>query len=226
MKFRLALAVLALPTTALGETIVGPANVVDGDTITIEGRKVRLFGIDAPEADQICTLDGEPWACRQASTEQLGEIIKDQSVECAGDETDTYGRLIAVCHAGRYELNRTLVQYGWAVAFRRYSDVGDELRAQGGKKGLWRSIFDLPEAHRMAKRFAADEARQPRAAPRSRQPATQTAVGCVIKGNRNRRGQWIYHLPGMRYYDATRPEELFCTEAQAQAAGYRRAIVR
>ena len=48
----------------------------------------------------------------------------------------------------------------------------------------------------------------------------------MIKGNQNRRGQWIYHLLGMPYYDQTRPEQLFCTEAEAQAAGYRRAIVR
>lgn len=49
---------------------------------------------------------------------------------------------------------------------------------------------------------------------------------CRIKGNHSRRGDWIYHLPGMPYYDATRAEAYFCTEAQAQAAGYRRAIVR
>lgn len=49
---------------------------------------------------------------------------------------------------------------------------------------------------------------------------------CLIKGNHSRRGDWIYHLPGMPYYDDTRAEAYFCTEAQAQAAGYRRAIVR
>jgi hypothetical protein len=53
-----------------------------------------------------------------------------------------------------------------------------------------------------------------------------SSSGCVIKGNRNRKGEWIYHVPGMPYYDVTRPEEIFCTEAQGQAAGYRRAIVR
>lgn len=42
----------------------------------------------------------------------------------------------------------------------------------------------------------------------------------------SRRGEWIYHLPGMPYYNATRAEAYFCTEAEAQAAGYRRAIVR
>jgi hypothetical protein len=51
-------------------------------------------------------------------------------------------------------------------------------------------------------------------------------AACRIKGNRNRKGQWIYHLPGMPYYEQTRAEDMFCTEAQARAAGYRRAIVR
>ena len=49
---------------------------------------------------------------------------------------------------------------------------------------------------------------------------------CNIKGNHSRKGEWIYHLPGMPYYDRTRPEEIFCTEAEARAAGYRRAIVK
>jgi hypothetical protein len=48
----------------------------------------------------------------------------------------------------------------------------------------------------------------------------------MIKGNRNRKGQWIYHVPGMPYYEQTRAEEMFCTEAEARAAGYRRAKVR
>jgi hypothetical protein len=30
----------------------------------------------------------------------------------------------------------------------------------------------------------------------------------------------------MPYYDATRAEEIFCTKADARAAGYRRAIVK
>jgi hypothetical protein len=48
---------------------------------------------------------------------------------------------------------------------------------------------------------------------------------CVIKGNRGLHG-WIYHVPGMPYYAETRAEEVFCSEAAARAAGYRRAIVR
>lgn len=49
-----------------------------------------------------------------------------------------------------------------------------------------------------------------------------SARGCVIRGNQSRYGDYIYHLPGQRYYDVTRPEALFCTEREAMAAGFRR----
>ena len=51
----------------------------------------------------------------------------------------------------------------------------------------------------------------------------RNAFGCAIKGNVSQlNGEYIYYLPGMNYYDGTRPERLFCTEEEAQAAGFRR----
>jgi hypothetical protein len=44
----------------------------------------------------------------------------------------------------------------------------------------------------------------------------------VIKGNHSRRGEWIYHLPGKPYHNETRAEQMFCSEEEAMAAGYRR----
>lgn len=101
----------------------------------------------------------------------------------------------------------------------------DEARAKAARRGIWASEFIAPEDYRAQSAAAvaskaASPARAVRAAP------VQQFSGCVIKGNRNRRGQWIYHVPGMPYYDVTRAEEMFCSEAQAQAAGYRRAIVK
>jgi hypothetical protein len=49
--------------------------------------------------------------------------------------------------------------------------------------------------------------------------------GCTIKGNQGSNG-WIYHLPGMPFYDRTKAEQMFCSEAEAQEAGYRRAKER
>jgi hypothetical protein len=102
-----------------------------------------------------------------------------------------------------------------------YSDqyVADETRARAGKLGLWASSFELPQDYRAAQRETA--APSPRA-QRTRVTAQTPSSACLIKGNHSRRGEWIYHLPSMPYYEQTRAEEVFCTEAEAQAAGYRR----
>ena len=46
---------------------------------------------------------------------------------------------------------------------------------------------------------------------------------CLIKGNINAKGNKIYHMPGQRDYDKTVAEEMFCTEQEAQAAGFKAA---
>lgn len=200
---------------------------MDGDSLEIDGRSVRLFGIDAPEFDQNCQKDGADWRCGQAAKDQLAAMVAGQRVECVGQGTDPHKRLLAICSIGGDQLNQAMVEQGWALAYRQFSDayVPAELHARAQGLGIWTSTFMTPGDYRMAKASP-----QPRSAARGNSaPARQTSSwsgGCVIKGNRNRRGEWIYHLPGMPYYDQTRAEDIFCTEAQAMAAGYRRARVR
>lgn len=224
MKALIALATSLIAAPVAAETVSGAATVIDGDTLEIGDRRIRLFGIDAPEAQQTCDRRGETWACGEESASQLRALIGSKQVACTGDETDQYGRLVAVCSAGHLELNKTMVAEGWATAFRKYSTayVADEIRAGSGRRGLWTSDFVLPESYRTAQ---AEEA--PPQVSQARQPATrQASTSCAIKGNHSRRGEWIYHLPGMPYYERTRAEEMFCTEAEAQAAGYRRSRAR
>lgn len=222
-------AVLALgaPATVYAQSVFGRASAVDGDSLVVEGKRVRLFGIDAPEFDQTCQKDGAEWACGQTAKEQLAALVSGQRVECQGQGVDQHGRILAICSVGRDELNQIMVEQGWAVAYRQYSDayVPAELQAKAQRLGIWSSKFALPSDYRHSKLPPEPKlAVQPRAT--ARHPAAPWSGGCVIKGNRNRRGEWIYHLPGMPYYDQTRAEEMFCTEAEAQAAGYRRAKVR
>lgn len=222
-------AVTLLATPALAETIAGPAEVVDGDSLVVSGRRIRLVGIDAPEYDQTCNRAGQSWACGIEAKTQLASLVAGHRVECTGAERDVHARLLAVCSVGYVELNQALVAGGWAVAYRAYTDayVSDEVQAKTARLGIWGSLFESPYEFRQRKLPPVSAA-----APTIHRSATSGgrvgpfASGCVIKGNRNRRGQWIYHLPGMPYYDQTRAEEIFCTEEQAQRAGYRRAIVR
>lgn len=189
---------------------------------------MRLFGIDAPELAQTCRTNGTPWNCGERARGNLAELIKGQTVHCEGQGVDQHARLIAVCSAGGLELNETMVSYGWALAYREFSDayVPAETRAKANGLGIWSSQFQKPADYRLSLLPAPPVAAARAASPPPRRGDTTSPAGCVIKGNRNRRGQWIYHLPGMPYYDQTRAEEMFCTEAEAQAAGYRRAIVR
>ena len=234
MRNLLPMLLLAIPAAASAQSVSGPASAIDGDSLTVSGVEVRLFGVDAPEGRQTCERDGQAWRCGEAAAQQLRDLVAGKQVHCRGQGRDTYGRVLAVCSAGYDELNSTMVEQGWATAFRKYSDayVAPETRAKQAKLGIWSSTFVLPEDYRNANRQwdpTEQPARQsfarPRTAARTSQPQ-QYSGGCAIKGNHSRRGEWIYHVPGMPYYEQTRPEAMFCTEQQAQAAGYRRAIVR
>jgi hypothetical protein len=193
-------------------------------------REVRLFGIDAPEYDQTCERAGREWSCGSAAADRLAQLITGKNVVCASVGTDQHGRLLGRCMVGATDVNRAMVASGYAVAFRSYSSdyVSAEDSARVSKRGIWSGTFQMPSDYR----HAGDEPIAQR--PKTREKAVASSSNwqarangnCNIKGNRNRKGQWIYHVPGMPYYDQTRPEEIFCTEALARAAGYRRAVVR
>lgn len=214
----------SLPARA--QVVQGTARAVDGDTLEVSGKRVRLYGIDAPESDQTCEKDGVRWACGQIATQQLSALVVGQVVACNGTGVDQYGRLLAVCTAGPEQLNEVMVEQGWAVAYRQYSDdyVVAELRAKDNRLGIWSSKFMLPSDYRHSKLPPAPAMPAKRQRTNA-QPPLWTG-GCLIKGNRNRRGELIYHIPGMPYYEQTHAEEMFCTEAQALAVGYRRAKVQ
>ena len=225
-------AVLLLLSSAAAAQLVfsGVGRVKDGDSLMVGATEVRLHGIDAPELHQTCQRAGRSWACGAEAKEQLEALAGGKRIDCDQVGTDQYQRALARCRVGDLDINRTLVALGYAVAFRRYSldYASAEESAKVNRRGLWSGTFEMPSEYRHP-----ELARSPsppmrrsvaRASPRISNSAASTA--CRIKGNRNRKGQWIYHLPGMPYYEQTRAEEMFCTEAQAQAAGYRRAIVR
>lgn len=190
--------------------------------------EVRLFGIDAPEWDQSCSRNGKQWACGQEAADHLMHLVTGKQVTCQAVDIDEHGRTVARCSVGSTDVNKTMVATGYAIAYRQYSFeyVSAEESAKANKLGLWSSNFQAPSEYR----HAGDPrpAREAHRGRQSRQPKVAVSsggAGCVIKGNQGSNG-WIYHLPGMPFYDRTKAEQMFCSEAEAQAAGYRRAKVR
>lgn len=233
----LALASATMAPAQAAETFWGLGKAKDGDSLLVGSREVRLFGVDAPEFDQFCQRAGAAWACGSEAANKLSELVTGKEVHCQAIATDQYARTLAKCSVGAVDVNRAMVAAGFAVAYRRYSSeyVTAEGSAKVNHRGLWGGQFELPESYRAEGVTTATPAKTSRSTSersisrsrtRSSDWAGRARANCNIKGNQNRRGQWIYHLPGMPYYDQTRPEQIFCSEAEAQAAGYRRAIVR
>jgi endonuclease YncB( thermonuclease family) len=124
------------------QTLTGRATVNDGDSITLGAQKIRLRGIDAPEFDQTCWRDNLEYPCGRRAREALVALIGRRPVSCSGSEHDKYDRLLATCSAGDAELNRGMVEAGWAVAYGDYRT--EEEVARGGGAGLWAGSFDSP----------------------------------------------------------------------------------
>lgn len=137
---------MAAALSAQAEGVIGQASVIDGDTLEIHGQRIRLFGIDAVESRQRCERDGQAWNCGKDSAFALADRIGRSAIDCRGQEKDRYGRLVAVCFKGAEDLNRWMVEQGWAVAYRRYSVdyVAAEDAARAARRGLWASRFEMP----------------------------------------------------------------------------------
>ncbi len=202
-----------------GDILVGKARATDGDSLRMGDKRIRLFGIDAPESAQTCSVEGEPWKCGRASRKALERLTRGQVLTCLVRDMDR-GRYVATCRVDGEDINARMVRRGWAVAYKRYSlDYWpDELAARAGGLALWRSEFKRPHDYRAGLR-AKRAARAPQAPP---------SADCNIKGNISRSGTRIFHMPGQRDYTRTRineenGERWFCSAQNAREAGWRMA---
>lgn len=127
--------------------ITGSAFVVDGDTLTIAGKRIRLVDIDAPELDQSC-LDGQArdWACGRRASSQLRSVVRGLDLTCLPRSRDQYGRTLATCTLpDKTDVNAWMVQQGWAVS-NSYGRVYDlqQSDAKAAKRGIWVGSFTSP----------------------------------------------------------------------------------
>jgi endonuclease YncB( thermonuclease family) len=141
-----ALAASGLITQRRAPDIVGPADVIDGDSIRVAGIEIRLYGIDAPEFRQTCMRAGHPWRCGRAATRFLETLTQGRELRCRPREADRYGRTVAICFAGETNLGPALVRAGQAVAYGAYQ--AEEREAREARRGVWASSFERPATWR------------------------------------------------------------------------------
>jgi endonuclease YncB( thermonuclease family) len=221
-------------TTHAAEVISGVPRIVDGDTLEIGTTKIRLASIDAPESDQVClNANRERWTCGIEARDRLAVHIGSHPIDCAPAGFDTYGRTLATCTLAGENLNAWMVRQGWALAFVRYSKeyASDEEAARSAGRGLWSGAFIAPWdwRHRNRQTIVLGATSVPVSAQAELLAPTSAAAApspqCIIKGNVNRKGERIYFQPGQLDYarvNMTKPgTRWFCTEHDAQAAGWR-----
>lgn len=178
--------------------------VVDGDTIKLDdNRTIRYIGVDSPEEDE-CFI----WQAKKVNSEAV--LANKVRLEMDINEMDHFGRYLAYVFVqdekgGEVFVNEHLLGEGAAEFFLdtvnlRYQAllVQAAEQAHQEKKGLWQACAPDPK------------------------------LGCQIKGNLDRLDKRWYHLPTFRHYDQVvinleHGDRWFCTEEQAQAAGFKRA---
>jgi endonuclease YncB( thermonuclease family) len=123
--------------------LAGAAVIISGDTIEVQGRRVRLYAVTAPGLDQLCVGVRAQWRCGMVARLKLEQRIGSSSVICRGQGADRHGRILGRCRvedAQTTELNRWLVAAGWALASgEEYMEA--EKRAMSSGAGLWRDGF-------------------------------------------------------------------------------------
>ncbi len=201
-------------TLLAAQTLEGKAiRITDGDSFTLllgdhAQSEVRLAEVDAPER-------GQPYS--NESRAALRAMIDGKYVRVEVQNIDRYGRVVGRVYVDDLDVSAEMVESGNAWAYRRYlSDrrlLELEQTAQRERRGLWSTT-------------------EARATPPwewrkdTQSMSTDRQSNCAIKGNINRRGERIYHVPGSRYYSQTRintaaGERWFCSEAEARSAGWR-----
>jgi hypothetical protein len=152
------------------------------------------------------------WNCGASATAALSRLIRRAKVSCEITGSDDNDRRLGDCRVGDKDIAAQLVRGGHVFAtagfFAPYTDLEEQARKE--KLGIWRGQVVRPSDYRAQKW---EEAK--RAAPN----------GCPIKGNVSR-GRRVYVLPWARGYERVkitrrRGERWFCSETEAQAAGWK-----
>lgn len=197
------------------EPMASTVQVIDGDTIQVDGQVTHLFGIVAPELGQRCWVDGVWSRCGMNAAFQLNKLIGVSQVplRCtrvdSGDSSPT-----ATCMAGQTDIAHALLVGGYVLATAEADPQyrAAETEASRAKLGIWQSEFVTPADWRAGERLSGRD--------------DVDMDPCPVKATATAAGERIFFVPTDADYesvtvDAARGERLFCSVEAARAAGWR-----
>jgi endonuclease YncB( thermonuclease family) len=128
----------------------GAAEVTGPAMLRLQGKRILLWGVDAPVRGQPCRSGNKTWDCATASAKTLLNIVGNQEISCETRRVDQFGRVFAICKAGETDINRALVEAGMAVALPEETTdyVAAEAAAKDKGIGVWRGPFMAPADYR------------------------------------------------------------------------------
>ena len=132
---------------APGDSVSGVAEAEEGDILSIGGRTLRLYGIDAPELGQICRdRRGRSYDCGAAARNVLTRFLTGRALDCEVYANTIDGLETGRCFAGATDIGGLMVQSGWAFSYRAFSHryASAEARAQAGRRGFWEGRVQRP----------------------------------------------------------------------------------
>lgn len=209
---------IKLPSLAMfgGTQIKGRAIAVSGDTVRLNGRLIRLTGIEAPELRQSCQNGrGQQWACGAAARQAISRIVSRRPISCTHSGSigsGSSGILLGHCLSGNRDVGAELVAQGavFALSGLLFASYGSqEQEARNKRRGVWQGKAERPSAYR-SKHWDIAKSEAP--------------GGCPIKGQ-VRGGKRVYVAPWAPDYSRAtvrqgRGERWFCSENEALAAGW------
>ena len=147
------LALAAVASRAVADDLPiyrGSAGVAGPAMLSLDGKRIVLWGVDAPVRGQPCYAGNKTWDCATASAKTLLNLVGDQEIACEQRRVDQFGRVFAICKAGEVDVNRALVEAGMAVALPKETTdyVATEAEAKAKNIGVWRGPFTAPADYR------------------------------------------------------------------------------
>lgn len=214
-------------------------DAIDGDTLRIRLAngavdKVRIIGIDTPE-----TVDPrKPVQCfgTEASA-RMASLTRGKTVTLVrnpAEDRDVYQRLLRYIDLDGADIGARMIADGYAFSYKAYPHPrlaeynALENSARAASKGLWGTCPASGGEERTSRPSQATQEQESSIPAPVAAPVPSTTQQCAIKGNISTKGEKIYHMLGCGSYkqtviDESKGERWFCTEADAQAAGWRKA---